>query len=134
MTTTTDAALPEAGAHHLDGSLTPPSAAASQASAVDPEPPVPGVTDDLTTAGALADYALAKLRRYVVGSPGEISSHHIDLAIRLGELYERLDGAQVRRRQSQPTEVVVDKTPAQDGQFALDIAEDAQRAVEEAGG
>lgn len=68
----------------------------------DPELPKPSEYDDLTTAGKLADFALAKLRRYAADSPGEIPSHHIELAVRLGELYERLAAALDRRQRPEP--------------------------------
>lgn len=129
---TTDTPPVESGTHHLDANIATPAVPAP----VDPEPPVPGLEDDLTTAERLADFALAKLRRYTANCPGEVSSHHIELSIRLGELYVRLDAAQVRRRQVEPQRTVVsdgEPDPAQD-QFALDEAEEAQRTAEEAAG
>src|SRR5438132_6120125 len=100
-TATTDTPPVESGTHHLDGNIAAPAPVQ-----IDPEPPVPGVDDDLTTAEKLADFALAKLRRYTANCPGEVSSHHIELSILLGELYVRLDAAQVRRRQVAPQPIV----------------------------
>jgi hypothetical protein len=137
MTATADApAVPEpTGAHHLNGDLATPPAAR----VVDPELPQPGKEDDLSTAGRLADYALAKLHRYVDGSD-VVSSHFIELAIRLGELYARLGGTQpvpVQEQQVSKAEAPPAAAAAEPSEpFGLEAAEAAvneQLAVVEAG-
>lgn len=102
------------------------------ATAADPELPKPGSYSDLETAGKIADYALVKLRRYVDGSTGEISSHFIELSIRLGELYARLGEALL----GQPGQAVAAEPKADQpqSQFALEATEAAQLAVEEGTG
>ena len=105
MTTTIE---PATGNHHLDGDLaqTPP-AAEPVAPQADPELPIPGAYEDRRMAGYIADYALAKLRRYVAGS-SEISSHFIELSIRLAEVYARLGEASSGQQEQPPEEAVVE--------------------------
>lgn len=117
------AAAEDTGAHHLDA---PPAAAAP----ADPELPEPGKQGDLENAGQIADYALAKLRRYVVGSD-EISSHFIELSVRLGELYARLGEAQLGQP-GPPPAVKAETAPPADEPQLLFALEDAEAAIESA--
>jgi hypothetical protein len=111
----------DTGTHHLDGDLAAPPAAR----VVDPGLPQPGKEDDLSTAGRLADYALAKLHRYVDGS-SEISSHFIELAIRLGELYARLGGTQpAPALKADKADVALAAAAEPSEPFGLDAAETA---------
>lgn len=123
MTTIDAPAVPEpAGAHHLDGDTNPTPAPAAS---VDPELPKPAEFDDRRMAGEIADYALAKLRRYVDGS-SEISSHFIELSIRLAEVYARLGEAPPE----QPVLAVATKSESGDEQLQFGL-EQAEAAIEQ---
>lgn len=113
------------GAHHLNGDLSAaPAAAEPVAPQADPELPCPGAFDDRRMAEQIADYALAKLRRYVAGS-SEISSHFIELSIRLAEVYARLGEAPL----AQPTQTQADTAEPDSDQAQMEFALDEQEAA-----